>query len=225
MSVCAVTTQAELDAALADSDVDEIDVGSSKGVWLYLSASDSATVSAYDSATVSAYGSATVRAYGSATVSAGQYVAVHLHSQRVTVEGGVVIDTTSIDKHTAESWCSWQAVPVEDGTAIVYKAVDADLRSGHHVEYPIGETVTASDWVPSDACGAGLHFGPTPVHADAYYNGNGSPRFLACRVTLADAVGISGGPGDTAKMKAKSCVVLHEVDVHGRRLVPAEAVS
>ena len=85
-----VSTQAELDAALARGD-SIIDIISPAGVWLKISNSDSASVQAYDSASVQAYGSASVwaygsasvRAYGSASVQAGRYVAVHLHSQRV----------------------------------------------------------------------------------------------------------------------------------------------
>jgi len=64
-----VTTQTELDTALADG-IDYIDITSPAGVVLYLSRSGSATVTASDSATVTASGSATVRASGSATVRA-----------------------------------------------------------------------------------------------------------------------------------------------------------
>ena len=81
MSTRTVTTQAELDAALADESLheyDEILIQSPHGVWLEISTSayDSATVSAYDSATVSAYGSATVSAYDSATVRASDSATV-----------------------------------------------------------------------------------------------------------------------------------------------------
>ena len=68
-----VTTQAELDSALA-AGAEGIIIASPAGVWLNVSgsatvvASGSATVRAYDSATVAASGSATVRAFGSATV-------------------------------------------------------------------------------------------------------------------------------------------------------------
>jgi hypothetical protein len=181
-----------------------------------VSASGSATVSAYGSATVHAYDSATVSAYDSAAVHAGGTVAVHLHSKRVAVSGGVVIDVTSIDKHTSSSWCEWQGVEVEDGTAIVYKAVTDELKSGQGFAYPIGETVIDPHWAPTDACGAGLHFGPSPAHAERYHDE--ATRFLACRIRLDEAVGISGSAGDTAKIKARSCDVLYEVDIHGRAL-------
>ena len=194
---------------------------------------------AFDSSTVSAFGSSTVRAFGSSAVSAsdsstvsasdsstvraGKYVAVHLHSKRVTLDGGVVIDVTDIDKHTAASWCDWQGVEVNDGYVIVYKAVNAELLSGHGMKYPIGKSLVDKLWAATDACGAGLHFGATPTQAEAYYSGSGLPRYLACRVALVDMVGISGDSTDTAKCKARACDVLYEVDAFGRQL--AEAVS
>ena len=69
MSTRTVTTQAELDAALAKR-VSTIIIDSPRGVWLTISDSGSATVRASGSATVEASGSATVEASGSATVRA-----------------------------------------------------------------------------------------------------------------------------------------------------------
>ncbi|MDT9702136.1 hypothetical protein, partial [Streptomyces sp. P17] len=63
-----VTTQAELDAAIA-AGARVIDIRSEPGSYI------------------------TVRAYGSATVTARPRVAVHCHSRRATiVGGGVIID-------------------------------------------------------------------------------------------------------------------------------------
>jgi hypothetical protein len=67
MSARTVTTQAALDAALAEH-VDIININSPRGVWLTISDSGSATVRASDSATVEASGSATVEASGSAAL-------------------------------------------------------------------------------------------------------------------------------------------------------------
>ena len=231
MTARTVTTQADLDAVLADNTCDEIRIMSEAGVWLQVGqtgdkwvhaggsatvhAYDSATVRAYDSATVTAYGSARVTAYDSATVHAGRYVAVHLHSARATISGGVVIDVSALDLADAATWCDMQGVDVADGQAVVFKAADARLASGYGTTYPIGETVTAPDWQPIAECGSGLHFGPTPGHAQAYYQGEGTPRFLACSIDVSEAVGLTGG---TAKIKARSCRVLYEVDLAGRRI-------
>ncbi len=266
MPIVTVTTQAELDAALAAATSrTEIVIRSEPGVWLQLTAYDSAkveaygsatveasgsatveasgsaTVRAYGSATVRASGSATVRAYGSATVEASdsatveasdsatvrasKFVAVHLHQHTVTVEGGVVIDCTALHETSdAAAWVEVHGAEADpDGaTAVVYKAVNAQLRSQHGFTYTPGQTVVAPDWRQADECGFGLHFGATPHHADAYY-GLPDVRFLACRITLAEAIGITGR-WDTPKIKARSCVVLHEVDRAGRP-VAAEAVQ
>ena len=231
MTTRTVTTQAELDAALAER-VDTITINSPRGVWLTISdsgsatveasgsatvqASGSATVEASGSATVEASGSATVRAWGSATVRAGRYVAVHLHSQSVMLSGGVVIDMTALDRSDPATWCDLNGIDVtEDGRALVYKAVDADLTAGHGytpTAYPIGETVTAPDWSKRAGCGRGLHFGRSPMAAAKYHRGDTGPRYLACEVDLTEVVVLDD------KIKARSCRVLREVDRHGREI-------
>jgi hypothetical protein len=248
-----VTSQSELDAALAD-EADVIYIESPAGVWLRLLASGSSHVEAWGcshvvawgsshvvardsshvvaldsshvvawgsshvvargSSHVVAWGSSHVEARGSSHVEARPLVAVHLHSVRAHVEGGVVIDVASIDQSDPQTWTDMQGVTVTDGHAVVYKAVDGDLRSGRGMAYPLGATVTAKDWKPTDECGYGLHFGPSPRHAREYHRG--ATRFLACSIPLAAAKGITdGGP---AKIKAQSCVVLHEVDIDGKHL-------
>ena len=85
MSIRTVTTQSEFDQAVKDS-IDYIDIKSSDGVWIEVSACDSSTVRAYDSSTVIAH--------DSSTVTAKCRVAVHLHSGRAHAAGGVLIDHT-----------------------------------------------------------------------------------------------------------------------------------
>ena len=214
-----VKTQAEFDAALKalDGKHGYIDIESERGVWIEVRSSGSATVRAYDSATVRAYGSATVRAYDSATVraydsatvAATPHVAVHLHSARANVEGGVVIDVTHVND-SAEAWVEHHGITVTGGKAIVFKAVDDELESGRGFAYPIGETVTDKRWRDDNKCGGGLHFSPLPVHALDYFSD--ATRFLACEVDVADLRVI---PGGTPKCKAKSARVLHEVTIDG----------
>ena len=233
-----VTTQAELDAALASGEA-RIIIDSPRDVWLSLIASgsatvraygsatveasgsatvrayDSATVEAYGSATVEAYGSATVRAYDSATVRASSHVATHLHSQSVTVTGGVVIDVSALDLTDPTTWADYSGVDHTDRHATVFKAVDDTLNAGQGytiTAYPIGGTVAAPDWRANASCGHGLHFGATPHQALRYYNGTGPARYLECRVELDTLVPL----GD--KCKAPSCEVVREVDVMGRPL-------
>ena len=61
MSTRSVTTQEELDQAVADG-IDRIEIRSSRGVLIEVAACDSSTVTACDSSTVTAYESSTVTA-------------------------------------------------------------------------------------------------------------------------------------------------------------------
>ena len=88
-SAAVVRTQAELDEALA-ANTGLIEIRSPAGVWLTVMATGSSTVTATDSSTV--------RAYGSSTVTASPCVAVHLHSGLATIDGGVVIDVTTVSQ-------------------------------------------------------------------------------------------------------------------------------
>jgi len=133
------------------------------------------------------------------------------------LSGGVVIDMTALDRSDPATWCDLNGIDVtEDGRALVYKAVDADLTAGHGytlTAYPVGSTVTASDWHSEDTCGGGLHFGRSPMAAAECHRGDTGPRYLACEVDLSEVVVVLD---DT--IKARSCRVLHEVDRHGREI-------
>ena len=248
MTARTVTTQAELDAALAEG-VDCVDVQSPAGVWLEVRAHDSdtvtgsstvtaydsstvtaldsstvtaygsstvraygsSTVRAYGSSTVTAYGSSTVRAYGSSTVRAQSRVAVHLHSGRAHVSGGVLIDH-STEPATAAEWCAYHDVTVTDGIATVYKAVNNAWTTARGADYSPGSTPGAPDWRPSAKCGGGLHFSPSPAEALAYHSE--ATRFVAVGVAVADLVPL---PGGTAKCKAPRVVVAcREVTIDGK---------
>jgi hypothetical protein len=180
-----------------------------------VTASDSASVTAFGSASVTAFGSASVTAFGSASVRASSHVAVHLHSARVTVEGGVVIDVTALDLNDATAWAGYAGATVNpDGEVVLYKAVDADLKSERGFAYPIGETVECPDWAATNDCGGGLHLSPHPHQALAYFSR--ATRFLRCVVALDDLRPIPGYPNDPAKAKARRVTVLAEVDIHGK---------
>jgi hypothetical protein len=242
-----VTTQAELDAALARDDQPCIhlngdgyfELSDSATVRAYgsatvraygsatvraygsatVSAYGSATVSAYDSATVRAYDSATVRAYGSATVRASQYTAIHQLSPRATITGtGHVITPPNLDGADTPTWLSYHGIePDEDGVVTLFKAVDDNWTTDRGTSYAPGATPEAADWRPDASCGGGLHFGPTVVHAMAYHAG--ATKFVACPV-LADEISVI----DQQKVKAKRVVDpgCRQVDIDGRDITPAE---
>ena len=260
-----VTSQAELDKALADG-VGEILIVSPADVWIELRDTGSATVRAYGSATVQAYGSATVQAYesatvwaygsatvqaygsatvrayesatveaygsatveaygsatawaydsatveayGSATVQASKYVAVRLHSARVTLDGGVLIDLTQLDLTDPATWCDYHGVTVTDGIAEVFKAVNDQWTTDRGINYQPGSLPTAPDWKPTRECGHGLHFCARPaVSKDQYFPA--ATRFVRVGVRLDEMVCL----GD--KIKAPRVVSpCTEVDIHGQ---------
>lgn len=239
MSTITVTTQAELDAALVAADTEaewtDIHIRSDAGVWLYptrtpdsssvvargsssvvalgsssVEAWDSSSVEARDSSSVVAWGSSSVVARDSSSVVAGDYVAVHLHSARATIGGGVLIDVTALDESDPIQWASYHGAKVSAGSLVLYKAVDADLKSERGFLYPIGETVEAADWRADNACGGGLHLSPSPSCAQVYFPS--ATRFLRCEVDPQDVRPI---PGGVAKAKARRVRVVAEVDTHG----------
>jgi hypothetical protein len=239
-----VTTQEELDAALA-ADEDTIYIQSSDGVWLTLTDTRSSHVEAWGSSHVEARGSSHVVARGSSHVvawgsshvvawesshvEASRHVAVHLHSQRVTLSGGVVIDLTALDLSDPQQWCDYHGVTVADGVATVYKATDDNYQTGHQfhdqpTSYAPGSTPAAADWQATPYCGNGLHFGPTPGHAQAYRRD--ATRYLQVGVRLEEMVPIVDS-GSVAKCKAPRVVTpCVEVDRYGKPLpAPVEATA
>ena len=203
-----VTTQQALDDAIAAGHEDIV-IDSPRGVWVTVrasgsvtvTASGSATVRAHGSAAVTAYGSATVHAYGSATVTATPAVAVHLHSGRCTIAGGVLIDHTIIDLTDPQTWCDYHGVPTVDGIATVHKAVDDDWTTGRGTDYRPGATPSAPDWRDDHDRGGGLHFSPQPWQAREYMLD--ASRFVAVGVAVADLRPILGA---TPKCKAPRVV-------------------
>jgi hypothetical protein len=127
------------------------------------------------------------------------------------ITGGVLIEIPACDEPA--EWCDYYGLPVKRGKAVVFKAVDDDLKSGHGLVYPVGERVTDTAFKDHRECGDGLHFSPRPAMARQYFMG--ATRFLACEVALKDVVVIRSGSGPSDKVKASACRVLHEVDVDG----------
>lgn len=175
------------------------------------------SITARDFASVVARDTAHVEAWGSTTIEASEYVAVHIHSSLVSFMGGVVIDLTTLDLTDLADWTAYHGVEIMGNGAIVYKAVDADLRSERGFAYPIGETVICPDWDPEPVCGGGLHFSPSPTQANNYYEK--ASRFLRCVVPLDDITVIKGTDTYlTPKLKARTARVLCEVDVYGQEI-------
>jgi len=97
-------------------------------------------------------------------------------------------------------------------TVLAFKAVRDNLVSAHGARYVPGTTVTAEDYDRTLACGAGLHFSPSPREAHGY--DHHATRYLACLVDRKTAIVLED------KIKAQSCLVLYEVSIEGGRLLP-----
>ena len=232
MGAIRVTTQAEMDAALAKPrrPIEWIACVGDGEFTAYGSATvrayDSATVWASGSATVRASGSATVRASGSATVWASKHVAVTRHVTAYgepTVIGGVLIDIPI--PRTAEEWCDLYGVEVTDGVAILFKAVDDDWSTSYSrkagIAYTPGSSPEAPDWDGGvRECGGGLHFVAHP-HEGLEFNERAT-RFVACPVALAD-IAVHADATMPSKVKSRRvCGPIVEVDIDGQ---PIKAVA
>jgi len=183
---------------------------------------DSSTVTACGSSTVTACDSSTVRAYGSSTVRASSHTAVHLHSGRACIEGGVLIDHTAVDQSAPATWADYHGaqLPNED-TVTVFKAVRDDYRSAHGALYTVGTEVTCDDWRDTNECGNGLHFSPSPAQASSY--DYAATRFLECTIKLSDLRPLTDS--GTAKCKTNRAFVVREVDIAGRPVSTTAAAS
>jgi hypothetical protein len=187
-------------------------------------AGDSSHVEARDSSHVVAGDSSHVVAWGSSHVEARKYVAVHLHSQRVELEGGVVIDMTAVDRSDPSTWCELQGVAVVDGVASLYKALDEELTAGHQYHptvYAPGTTVECLDWRDDGECGGGLHFGPTTASSSAYRRD--AKRWVRVEVPVSELRPINDS--GTPKCKAPRARVVEEVDRWGTPIAPRSKAS
>jgi len=172
----------------------------------------SAVVVASGSVTVRAFGSSIVRARGEVRVEATDGVSVTRHSKRVTVSGGCVTDAVGFA--SAEEWCEYYGVEVNQGVAILFKAVDEDFNSYHGTSYQPGTEPFAPDWDGGEQeCGGGLHFSPRPTFA--LPRPDDSMRFVACPVRLEDIVVHPSGTYPEMVKAPRVCAPVYEVQEDG----------
>jgi hypothetical protein len=168
------------------------------------------------------WGTASLRLYDHSTASdIGPHVTVIVHTPTVTVTGGHIIDLSTLDDGDPRTWAEVTGAKItgRDGheTVHLFKAVDEHLNAGHSYRltaYPIGQDVTAPDWVPTRQCGHGLHASPRPRLALGYYPD--AARMLEVTVPLADLIPL----GDD-KAKARTVHVVREVTLTGDPLPEA----
>ncbi len=225
MKTVKVKTQIELDAALKIGDF-AICID---GKFIIM---DNATVRAGGNATVRAWDNATVRAWDNATVRAGGNVFIRLFKAlkisvtasvvvmrydegKSDVKGGQIIN--AIKPQTAQEWCEFYALEVNDNIVVLYKAVTANYTSLHGMRYMPGTIPEASDWDGGELeCGGGLHFSPTPFMAKMFKCD--AVRFVACPINITDIVVHPNGDYPQ-KIKARGCYApVWEVDINGKAI-------
>jgi hypothetical protein len=180
-------------------------------------ARENAIVLAGGTVRVRAVGGAMVRARGRAQIEATDGVSITRHSRAATVSGGRVTDAVRFA--TPQEWCEYYGVEVNDGVAILFKAVDEDFNSYHGMSYRPGTEPRAPDWDGGEReCGGGLHFSPRPTFA--LPRPTDSMRFVACPVRLEDIVVFPQGDYPDQVKAPAVCAPVYEVDEDGTPVEP-----
>jgi hypothetical protein len=248
MAVIKVSTQAELEAALQKQAYDIELTGS--GLYVIKEGSPALLARESSAPSIVAWGSSAPRieAWGSSAPSivaressapsivawgssapigsvgsfAGLILALHDKAKSaITGTGNNILQLPKVEIKTAVDWCAYYGVPVTNGTAVLYKAVNDDFSSKwrsntlpNGVSYAPGSKPEAPDWDGGKAeCGGGLHFSPSPSSALMFHAG--AQRFVACPVAIDDIV-VHKDPEYPAKIKARAvCAAIYEVDLNG----------
>ena len=173
---------------------------------------DSARVVAWDSARVVAHGYCFIDHRSDVPARASAHVSVNLW-HGATCEGG---RQQVVSFATAQDWCEYYGARIEDGHAIVYKAVGEGYRSKHGVTYEPGSMPSDPAWNGKGrecAKGGGLNFSPTPRHTHKFVT---SPaHYLECRIALEEMVVHFDGSYPEKCCAPRVVAPLVEVDVDG----------
>jgi hypothetical protein len=234
-----VTSQAELDAAMADPKTMDVWIcGDGRFVVRLTPANKSVStretarvvlegsshVEARESSHVVARGSSSICAFADSVVVATKYVAVQKRDHTVTVTGdGVVIEVPPIT--TAEQWCEFYGINVKDGIATLFKAVRGNYASGHDATFFwTPGTMPRVPKMDTNECGVGLHAVAHPTMGLQFYSAP-DVRFVACPVKLED-IRVTHPASYPFKVKFKQVAVpVYEVDRYGKALPVAEVAS
>lgn len=110
---------------------------------------------------VEAWGDVLVRAYGGRSIKAAPTVIVKIHEAPAELEGGQQIP--SVEIVTVQDWCAYHGVKTEGEKALLFKGVNADLRSDRGGDYTPGTIPVCADWDGGVIeCGRGYHVSPHP---------------------------------------------------------------
>ena len=193
-----VRTQAKLDRALADHP-DELIVLVGDGTFTFRGSSSPRVV---------ARGSSSPRG----SVGRWAHMTVLSHGPTVDIPGAHILAVPEIV--TPADWCDYHGATVrDDGTVVLFKAVDNEYRSGRGMVYAPGSTPEAPDWDPGPECGGGLHFCASPAAALLFQPD--AARFVACPVAL-DEIVVHPNAAFPQKVKAPRVVApCWEVTIDG----------
>jgi hypothetical protein len=159
---------------------------------------------------------------GRVRVEASKFVAVLVIGTLAEITGGGYVNRVVLD--TATAWCEYHGVEVRDGAAILFKGVNDAWESSHRkFLYQPGTMPEAPDWDEGAAeCGGGLHFSPTPRHAQFFLDAGGVPkrrwRYVACPVALASIVVHPDGEYPEKVKAPRVSAPCWEVDRDGKRI-------
>ena len=124
---------------------------------------------------------------------------------------------------TAKVWCENGGADVDGGFATLFKRVSSDFKTqegtANETLWPIGSTVEHAAWDPAkQECGAGkFHACAAPHFCDQYRDKKGD-RYVAIKVAIKDMFLWKNNPEHPNKIAFRKGVVLHECDIHGRKL-------
>jgi hypothetical protein len=142
------------------------------------------------------------------------------HSAKAKITGGNV--TEAILK-TPQDWCDYYGVKVYRGLARVYKSLHKDFYNPYNRSlcYAVGTKLKAPDWDGGkNECHGGLHFSPTPRHAQQFYCSEDA-RYVEMWVSLKEmAVHFDGLYPQKAKAKRVMKPIV-EVDIDGNPIKEA----
>jgi hypothetical protein len=134
-------------------------------------------------------------------------------SSQINIPGAVILEAPKVT--SAEDWCDYYGVDVEDGIATLFKAVGDDYVSSRGFAYEPGSEPECEDWNPDPkiSCGFGLHFCPAPSVALGYRSD--ATKFVACQIAVSDIV-LSRSSGIPDKVRApKVARPVRECDIDG----------
>ena len=224
-----VTTQDELDAALAAGIIDllidrpddatPLDIENKKVRLWGNSRADlwgNASADLWGNSRAILWDNASAILWDNASAILKKFTVVWKKSVDATITGtGHVIDMTAIDLSKREDWTKYTGALVdEDGQIHLYKAVDDNLESAYSKDkfaYTVGSIVEPERWEDNNFCGNGIHLCPSPQHARDHFPD--ATRFLEVTCDAATFI-----PIDTSKIKAPEAFVLREVDINGTPL-------